>query len=222
MYIYPVNNNISMQGKGKPENPNWIKRQIRYVKQKILDMSPSRTSKEGAKSTRKWNKSSNFAGNPMWNRGIMGATALITQPAIDYYNHRVDDETRTVSRNRTIAKILAGTLVGMFVVRGPVYKMVKNMTYPIGTKKWNKWLIPKAFLEKLKHDKEAMKNYRATISMAIALFAMCFTNFLLDAPLTNILTNYFNKKSNIGMKNDNNNEVSSTLVMDNWKEVKHE
>ena len=221
MYIYPVNNNVSMQGKGKPE-PSWIKKQIRYVKQKILDMSLSHTSKERTNSTRKWNKSSNFAGNPMWNRGIMGATALITQPAIDYYNHRVDDETRTVSRNRTIAKILAGTLVGMFVVRGPVYKMVKNMTYPIGTKKWNKFLIPKEFLEKLKHDKEAMKNYRSAISMGIALFAMCFTNFLLDAPLTNLLTNYFNKKSNIGIKNDNNKVTSSTLVIDNWKEVKHE
>ena len=221
MYIYPVNNNISMQGKGKSQ-PGWIKRQIRYVKQKILDMSPSHTSKEGVNSAKKWNKSSTFVGNPMWNRGIMGATALITQPAIDYYNHRVDEETRTVSRNRTIAKILAGTLVGMFVVRGPVYKMVKNMTYPIGTKKWNKCLIPKAFLEKLKKDKEPMRTYRAAISMAIALTAMCITNFALDAPLTNILTNYFNKKSGVGIKNDNIHDNSSTLVIDNWKEVTYE
>ena len=222
MYIYPVDNSISMQGRGKPKNPNWIKRQIRYVKQKILDMSPSRTSKEGANSTRKWNKSSNFVGNPMWNRGIMGATALVTQPAIDYYNHRVDNETRTVSRNRTIAKILAGTLVGMFVVRGPVYKLVEKMTDPQKAGKWSKMLLPKEFLENLKKDSNRLANYRAATSMAIALLAMCFTNFLLDAPLTNILTNYFNKKSGVGIKDDNRQDYSSTLVIDNWKEVKHE
>ena len=65
--------------------------------------------------------------NPAKNRLIMGATALLTQPAIDYYNHRVDDETRTVSRNRTIAKILAGTTVGI-AVRGSCYKLVEKMT----------------------------------------------------------------------------------------------
>ena len=200
MYIYPVNNDISMQGKGKPE-PSWIKRQIRYVKQKILDMSPNCTSKGGAESQDKWNKISHFVGDPMWNRGIMGATALVTQPAIDYYNHRVDDETRTVSRNRTIAKILAGTLVGMFVVRGPVYKMVEKMTNPNGQGKWSKKLLPKAYLEVLKKDRNVLMNYRAAASMLLALIAMCVTNFVLDAPITNILSNYFNKKS--GIETDN-------------------
>lgn len=31
--------------------------------------------------------------------------------------------------------------------------------------------------------------------MAIALLAMCVTNFVLDAPLTAMLTNYLNEKT---------------------------
>lgn len=195
MNIYPVNSNdnISMYGKGINKDPRWVKR----VKQKILDMLPSATSKESKKSVKNWDKISHWVGDPMWNRGIMGATALLTQPAIDYYNHRVDDETRTVSRNRTIAKILAGTVVGMFFVRGPVYKMVEKMTNTISNKKWEKSLLPKKYIKKLAENPNELRNYRSAIAMVIALGVMCFTNFLLDAPLTIFLTNYFNKKSGI-------------------------
>ena len=197
MNITPVGNtNVSMQGKEK--NPNWIKRQIRRVSQKLLDMTPVRTSKESSKSIRNWDKWTYITSDPMWNRGIMGATALLSQPAIDYYNHRVDDETRTVSRNRTISKIIAGTLVGMFVVRGPVSKIVDKMTNPDAKAKWGKILLPKNYIDKMRRDMGGLKNYRATISMILALSAMCFTNFLLDAPLTNFFTNYLNKKSGVG------------------------
>ena len=193
MNIYTYNNNeISMHGKGN----NWFRR----VGQWVLDKSPTVTSKEGEKSKEKWDKWSHWVGDPMWNRGIMGATALVTQPTIDYYNHRVDDETRTVSRNRTIAKILAGTAVGMFVVRGPIYKMVKKMTNPNGNGKWDKKLLPKNYIEALKINKNVLKNYRSTLAMALALAAMCVTNFVLDAPLTIMLTNYFNKKSGVVQK----------------------
>ena len=40
-----------------------------------------------------------------------------------------------------------------------------------------------------------LKNYRSALAMAIALLAMCVTNFVLDAPLTAILTNYLNEKT---------------------------
>ena len=144
----------------------------------------------------------------MWNRGIMGATALISQPTIDYYNHRVDDETRTVSRNRTIAKIIAGSLVGMFVVRGPVRNLVKRMTNPFGNSKLSKLLIPKKYIQELMQNKDYLENYRDALSMLLALIAMCYTNFKLDAPFTNYLTNKFNQKSSNKSKiKEENNEA---------------
>ena len=48
-------------------------------------------------------------------RIILGATALATQPLIDLKNKNVDEETRKTSVARTIAKIIAGTLVGVVV-----------------------------------------------------------------------------------------------------------
>ena len=196
MNINPAsdNNNISMHGKTR----DWFRR----VGQKLLDKMPSHTSKESKNSVKNWNKATYWVSDPMWNRGILGATALLTQPAIDYYNHRVDDETRTVSRNRTIAKIIAGTLVGMFVVRGPVYKMVEKMTNINGKGKYSKALLPIDYLKQLAENETHLKNYRATLAMSMALGAMCVTNFVLDAPLTIILTNFFNKKS--GIKNSDN------------------
>ena len=207
MNITPVNSNdVSMQGKN---NPNWFKRQLRRVGQKILDMSPSHTTKDDRGSIEKWNKTTGWVSHPMWNRGMMGATAILTQPTIDYYNHRVDDETRTVSRNRTIAKIIAGTLVGMFVVRGPVHKMVEKMTDITGKKKYSQWLLPKDFIQLLKTNKAALTNYRATLAMLIALIAMSVTNFVLDAPLTIMLTNIFNEKSGLGKKKQSDTTVTS-------------
>ena len=209
MNICPIDNNynVSMQGKGN--NPNWIKKQLKRVEQKILDMLPSSTSKEGEKSVKNWDKTSHWVGDPMWNRGIMGATALLTQPAIDYYNHRVDDETRTVSRNRTIAKIIAGTTVGMFVVRGPVYKIVEKMTDLNGKSKWAKKLLPKTYIKELMENPNALRNYRSSIAMALILGVNCITNFVLDAPITMFLTNYFNKKSGVLKENEANSVVKT-------------
>ena len=198
MNISPVNdNNISMHGKFK----DFYKR----VGQKIFDKLPSHTSKEDKNSVKNWNKFTYYASHPMWNRGIMGVTALLTQPTIDYYNHRVDDETRTVAKNRTIAKIIAGSLVGMFVVRGPVYKAVEKMTEPNGKSKYSKYLLPIDFIKELTEKESHLMNYRAALSMTLALCAMCITNFALDAPLTTFLTNIFNKKS--GIKNTENENI---------------
>ena len=208
MNINPVNsnNNISMQGKN---NPNWFKRQLRRIEQKVLDLAPSHTTKENKESRQKWDKTNHFVSSPMWNRGIMGATALATQPAIDYYNHRVDDETRTVSRNRTIAKIIAGTLVGMFVVRGPIYKLVENMTNVKGKTKFSKALLPKKYIKELPKGSRALGNYRSSIAMALALIAMSVTNIVLDAPITILLTNYFNKQSKVGAYKETKTENDS-------------
>ena len=39
-----------------------------------------------------------------------------------------------------------------------------------------------------------MKNSRSALSSALAILAMCITNFVLDAPLTVFLTNKLNEK----------------------------
>ena len=202
MNIDNVNNNynISMQGKYSDL--------VRRAKQLFWDALPSHTSKENKNSVKIWNGWTYAVSDPMWNRGIMGASALLTQPTIDYYNHRVDDETRTVSRNRTIAKIVAGTLVGMFVVRGPVYKMVEKMTDIKGKGRWSKALIPKQMLKELSENETWLKNSRAIIAMLISLGVMSITNIILDAPLTIFLTNFLNEKS--GLKQNDNNTSSET------------
>ena len=188
MNIQPNYDSVSMRGK------NWNSITDRIM-QKILDAVPTATAKESAKKLERWKKTDDVISRPAQNRGILGATALITQPAIDYYNHRVDEETRTVSRNRTIAKIVAGTAVGMFVVRGPIYKAIVNMTDLNGKSKLSKALIPKSELLDITKNPKFLKNYRSALSMLIALLAMSVTNFVLDAPLTVYLTNMLNDKT---------------------------
>ena len=121
----------------------------------------------------------------------MGATALATQPAIDYYNHKVDQETREISRNRTIAKILVGTLVGI-IVRGSCYKLVQKMTDLVGKGKYSKALIPQKYYDEFFKNPKLLENYRSALSTGSAICAMCFTNFAIDAPLTVRATNKFN------------------------------
>ena len=60
-------------------------------------------------------------------RLILGATALATQPFIDLNNKSVDKETRMTSVARTLAKIIAGTLVGV-IVRQAGISLVKHYT----------------------------------------------------------------------------------------------
>jgi hypothetical protein len=95
-----------------------------------------------------------------------------------------------VSICRTIAKIIAGTTVGI-LVRGSCYNLVKNMTKPEGTNKFSKALLPKRYTKEIGKVEAFLKNYRSALSNIVAIGAMCFTNFLIDAPLTVLLTNKF-------------------------------
>ena len=192
MKVQPNDNNVNMYGR---PNRGSLRSFARRIMQKALDVVPQQTVNDSNKQLQRWDKWGNLISKPAENRAIMGATALLTQPAIDYYNHKVDEETRTVSRNRTIAKILAGTGVGVFVVRGPIYKAIATMTDPKGKSKYSKSLLPKKYLTELAKNEVFLKNYRSALSMSVALVAMCATNFLLDAPLTAYLTNKFNEKS---------------------------
>ena len=185
MYIQPINNNVNMYGKGN--DPKFFNR----IKQKILDMIPEHTIKDGARKCDKWVKIDEFLSRPDGNRLVMGASAIVTQPVIDSMNRKVDEETRQVSICRTIAKIIAGTTVGI-LVRGSAYKLVKNMTNLKGTSKWQKMLLPKGYLMDMFKEAKFLNNYRSALSTGLAILAMCITNFVLDAPLTAFLTNYFN------------------------------
>lgn len=198
MYVQNNFNNIPMTG--KPKGTNCWKNFNKRIKQKMLDVIPSSTLKDTRKRVERWEKIDGMISRPAENRLIMGATALVTQPAIDYYNHKVDEETRRVSRNRTIAKILAGTGVGI-LVRGTCYGIISKMTNLNGKSKFSKALIPKHYIDKLAADPKLLKNYRNTFSMGIALLAMCVTNFVLDAPITVYLTNKLNAKNEKEVKN---------------------
>ena len=187
MNIQPVNYNVNMRG--NPKNPDFWKR----IQQMLLDAVPEHTIKDGAKRYALWSKVDKLLSKPAENRLIMGVTALAAQPLIDANNRKVDKETREVAVCRTIAKILAGTAVGI-VVRGLSHKLVLSMTEPKSIKKAGKALLPTKHLSDIINSEKLLNNYRSALSTSLAIGAMCFTNFLVDAPLTVFLTNYFNEK----------------------------
>lgn len=164
------------------------------IKQKILDLAPSATFKDSEKKLEKMDKIDSWMSRPDVNRAIMGATAIILQPTIDACNRRVDDETRKVSIYRTLAKIIAGTTVGI-AVRGLSYMAVQKMTDMKSNGKHSKALIPDKYLKVFAKNEKFLKNHKSTLSTGIAILAMCITNFVIDAPLTVYLTNKFISKS---------------------------
>ncbi len=191
MNIQPITsyNDLTMGRAPKKPNPNSF---IDRIKQKIVDAAPSTTFKDGENALKNWIRFDERMSKPAENRGVMGATAIILHPSIDASNKRVDDETRHISICRTIAKIIAGTGVGM-LVRGSAYKAVEKMTNPECNEKYSKMLLPKKYLEELSKNPKLMKNYRSALSTGIAIAAMCVTNFVADAPLTVFLTNHLTK-----------------------------
>ena len=188
MYVQDITDNLAFQGR--------LGDFCRRIGQKAVDAVPEVTLKEGKKSGEVARKIEKEISKPHTNRLIMGTTAMLTQPFIDYHNHKVDEETRSVARNRTIAKILAGTGVGL-VVRKLCYDAVQKMTDAEGTKKYSKALLPdKSYIRKFIKNADNLKHYRNALSTGIAILVMCFaTNFLLDAPLTTFFTNRFNEKT---------------------------
>ena len=202
MYIQPNYNNISMTGVPSASgSKSSFSRFKDRIKQSIIDAIPGSTFKDNSRIVDRWKKFDERMSRPAENRLIMGVTALATQPAIDYYNPRVNKDTRTVSRNRTIAKIVAGTGVGI-LVRGSCYKLIENMTDIGGKSKFSKSLIPKKYISEIAENSTFLKNHRNALSMGVAILAMCFTNFLLDAPLTVFLTNRLNDKTKKAVHNE--------------------
>ena len=123
-------------------------------------------------------------------RGILGATALITQPFIDAHNKSVDEKTRKFSVARTIAKIIAGTLTGVAIRYGCIKAMNLKPFHPA---RWDKV------------SEDVQQQYKNAMGTIVSLVVMMFTNFLIDAPLTKFLTNIMisQPKTNGDNKNAN-------------------
>lgn len=126
-------------------------------------------------------------------RVMLGATALAIQPAIDLHNKNVDEDTRKISCARTISKTLIGTLTG-FLVRYGCIKLIESKS-KIGKAANN--AIDRFFTPSVaKGNTIKFRNYKAALGTFLAVGVMIFTNFAIDAPVTQFLTNYFNKKMN--------------------------
>ena len=146
------------------------------------------------KNSAKYNKIGNALASPHWNRAVIGLAAISTQPAIDYFNPRVDKDTATAASLRTLAKICVCTAVG-FCVRGGAYKLVNK--YANENLKGNSSiLIPKEILNETNNilKTQKLKLHKNALSTVSAICIMLVTNFLLDAPLTTKFTNYLISK----------------------------
>lgn len=137
-------------------------------------------------------------------RLIQGATALAMQPFIDFKNRAADEDTRAVSVARTIGKIVAGTLAGVTIRYAAIgiargfskYTLTEGAKYLTEIKRKTKYdiLLPKFDCSKQQIEKvDFIEKYNKTIKTIgtfIATIAMVFTNFLIDAPLTKIITKW--------------------------------
>lgn len=176
------------------------------IRRRLFDLIPNMTVNGGSK-VNNWGV---ILSRPDVNRGIMGVTALLTQPYIDYHNHKVDQETASVATCRTIAKIIAGTTVGC-AVRSACYYLVNACTSASPkAPKWKRWLMPNPNVERYirRRNVDWFKNYKNTLATIIGLSAMLFTNVLLDVPLTTYLSKKLLKKH----EEKNNNQTQKTEI----------
>lgn len=137
-------------------------------------------------------------------RLIQGATALVLQPLIDFKNRAADEDTRSVSVARTIGKILAGTIAGVTIRYAGIklaksfskYTLTEGGKYLTEIKRKTKYdiLLPEFDCSKIQIEKvDFINKYDKTIKnigTALATIAMIFTNFLIDAPLTKVITKW--------------------------------
>ena len=145
----------------------------------------------------KFNKLGSALASPHWNRLALGVAAIATQPAIDYFNPKVDKDTAKAAAIRTISKIIVCTAVG-FVVRGSCYKLMNKLVGDVSKVKTSK-IIPEEICEETNKElqEKKLKLFTNTKSTLLALAVMMFTNFYLDAPGTTKLTNYWLTKANL-------------------------
>lgn len=163
----------------------------------MFNKIPQRTV-EGEKAIYRIDKIGKIISSPQ-NRLIMGVTALASQPFIDLNNKEVDENTRIVSCSKTLAKIISGTATGV-LIRHLAIKLAEQMSRTPEelaegkVKELTKFNTLFSTPNLKPHKPEYYKQYRNFVGTAIGIGVMLFTNFALDLPLTNMLTNFFVKK----------------------------
>ena len=133
--------------------------------------------------------------NSWQQRLALGVSAMIIQPAIDMSNKNLDKETRETSAKRSLAKGFAGMFTGI-IFRGGCMKLVEvALNDENRIEKLARLTAKDKTTEAIEKAKDYIKNgggakqYAAVIGTIAALGIMAFTNFLIDAPLTNWITN---------------------------------
>jgi len=144
-------------------------------------------------------------------RLVSGATALMTQPFFDLNNKKTDEKTRVTSTARTLGKIIAGTTTGVLIRQicvGLTKKWTQNehteqYLLEKGKKSASEIItdfsghenLQKLLPNDMKHvSYRKIKAYRGAMGTFAAVVVMLGTNFVIDAPLTTYLTNFFVKK----------------------------
>ncbi len=112
-------------------------------------------------------------------RLLVGISGVVMQPWIDLHNNKVDKETRIYSACKNCAKAFVGSITGFFIRKGCIkfvnHLMDKGMLLPEG-------------ISGMKHYTDKVKNYGGALGTGLAIIIMMFTNFLIDAPLTQLLS----------------------------------
>lgn len=139
--------------------------------------------------------------NSWQQRLALGASAMAIQPMIDMRNKNIEPETRQTSAKRSFAKALVGMSTGI-VVRGGCMKAVEvclskdkfvHSLAKITSEDKTKEAILKA--EDFIKNQGGAKKYASVIGTITAIGVMLFTNFMVDAPITNMLTKKINQNA---------------------------
>lgn len=190
-----INENVSFKGKFEPG-------------QRIADAVASRMPEftiKNPKHVKILHNSKDKLSSPE-QRLIMGITALCFQPFIDLHNKRVDEDTRLTSFCRIISKIVVGTVVGVLVRRGcinfvkkysqirPIEKLGLDKEFAVKAAK-NSFLSPSHIRN---YSDDTHNGYINTLGTIFGVLVSLVTNFAIDAPLTQIMTNTLYKHAKGG------------------------
>ena len=152
-------------------------------------------------------------------RIIIGSSALLLQPMLDFSNKKVDKKTRQTSASRSISRAIVGTLTGI-AVRGGTIKLAdtfaksgRALDFKLNDKhveilRKNGEKIVKNLSEA---SKDQLKNYSATIGTLLGLGIMLFTNFLIDVPGVNFGQNFIMSHFFMDGKDNKHEENTSNV-----------
>jgi len=141
-------------------------------------------------------------------RALQGVAALAIQPIIEYKNKDIDDDTRAVATARIIGKVFSGALVGIIVrglciaLMGKVAKTPSAEEFAKlaqegatkGKKALSNLLSPSVKTVKRLIDEQGKilpdiyDDYRKGMGTLIGTLVGMYTNFSVDVPITEYMT----------------------------------